>query len=116
MLEPEVFQKQCTVLQKVVVALLGLLSCPAVISGPPPLCSAPIVIQRTGRCASLAPSRYAPAFDTIKVTNLGKQIVRNFYIFSLRGRQGKTLSTVCCIMFNLNWFDDCSFLFLYMYL
>ena len=49
------------------------------------------------------------------VTNLGKQIVMNSQIILLWRRPGQNLWTVYCVMFSLTWFDDCSFLFLYMY-
>jgi len=90
--EPEVFRIQCTVLKNVHCDNVGTFI---------PLaqwCGAPVVIPRVGNCATLPPRRYAPAFDTLKVKNLGKQIVMISYIILLWRRQDKTLSlfTVLC--------------------
>ena len=55
------------------------------------------------------------AFGTLKVTNLGKEIVMNSLLMLIWIRQDKTFLPVYCAMFSLTWFDDCSILFLYMY-
>jgi len=49
------FGSQCTVLKKVLVTLLGFLGVPSSYSPPPQWFGAPIMIQRRGNCAPLAP-------------------------------------------------------------
>jgi len=48
-------------------------------------------------------------YNTLKVANLGKQIVMNSEMILLWRRQDKTFSTVYCAMFSLTWIDDCRF-------
>ena len=70
MFEPEVFRKQCTVLKKVLVTLLGLFSSPAVISRAPQWCGPPVVIWRPGNCAPYAPPSLRPCIRYIKSEKL----------------------------------------------
>jgi len=53
-------------------------------------------------------------FGTLKVTNLGKQILMNSYRwFCCEEGQDKTFSIFYCALFSLTWLNDCSFLYVF---